>query len=93
MRCKEQTITFYPDIHSEKARTEVFPETRLAFETSGSTAVATAAANFSIEDGKSYIVENGLNEGDIIIAEGAGLMKDGLEVEIQNSGLSNYYVN
>ena len=46
-----------------------------------------------LDDGKSYIVENGLNEGDIIIAEGAGLMKDGLEVEIQNSGLSNYYVN
>ncbi|MBR0543782.1 MAG: efflux RND transporter periplasmic adaptor subunit [Bacteroidaceae bacterium] len=44
-----------------------------------------------LDDGKSYIVENGLNEGDIIIAEGAGLMKDGLEVEIQNSGLSNYY--
>ena len=46
-----------------------------------------------LDDGKSYIVEDGLNEGDIIIAEGAGLMKDGLEVEIQNSGLSNYYVN
>ena len=44
-----------------------------------------------LDDGKSYIVENGLSEGDIIIAEGAGLMKDGLEVEIQNSGLSNYY--
>ena len=38
-----------------------------------------------LDDGKSYIVEGGLNEGDIIIAEGAGLMKDGLEVEIQNN--------
>lgn len=47
----------------------------------------------SLDDGKNYIVESGLNEGEIIIAEGAGLMKDGLEVEIQNSGLSNYYVN
>lgn len=34
-----------------------------------------------LADGKSYIVENGLSEGEIIIAEGAGLLKDGVEVE------------
>lgn len=39
----------------------------------------------SLDDGKNYIVESGLNEGEIIIAEGAGLMKDGVEVEIQNN--------
>lgn len=33
-----------------------------------------------LDDGKSYIVETGLSEGDVIIAEGAGLMKEGLEV-------------
>lgn len=71
MRCKEQTITFYPDIHSEKTMTEVFPETRLAFETSGSTAVATAAANFAIEDGKSYIVEFDDVLHEIVAASGA----------------------
>ena len=37
-----------------------------------------------IDDGTTYIVESGLTEGDVIIAEGAGLMRDGTEVQIQN---------
>ena len=36
---------------------------------------------FRQNNGKEYIVENGLNEGDVIIAEGAGLLKDGIEVK------------
>ena len=35
-----------------------------------------------LDDGKNYIVECGLKEGDIIIAEGAGLLKDGIEVKL-----------
>ena len=35
-----------------------------------------------LDDGKSYIVESGLKEGDVIIAEGAGLLKDGIEVKL-----------
>ena len=34
-----------------------------------------------LDDGISYIVEEGLSEGDVIIAEGAGLMKEGVEVK------------
>lgn len=37
-----------------------------------------------LDDGTTYIVESGLAEGDIIIAEGAGLMREGTEVTIQN---------
>ena len=37
-----------------------------------------------LDDGKTYIVESGLKEGDVIIAEGAGLMREGTEVIIQN---------
>ena len=33
-----------------------------------------------LDDGISYIVEEGLSEGDFIIAEGAGLLKEGVEV-------------
>ena len=33
-----------------------------------------------LNDGKTYIVESGLQEGDIIIAEGAGLLKEGMEI-------------
>jgi membrane fusion protein (multidrug efflux system) len=35
----------------------------------------------TLDDGISYIVEDGLAEGDIIIAEGAGLLKEGVEVK------------
>lgn len=35
---------------------------------------------FEINDGREYIVEDGLAEGDVIIAEGAGLLKAGIAV-------------
>ena len=34
-----------------------------------------------LDDGISYIVDEGLAEGDVIIAEGAGLMREGTEVK------------
>ena len=34
-----------------------------------------------LDDGINYIVESGLNEGDIIIAEGAGLLREGVSIE------------
>lgn len=45
-------LTTYPEVYSEEKMTDVFPEARLHF-TSGS---ATAPVDFSIENGKSYIV-------------------------------------
>ena len=33
-----------------------------------------------INNGKEYIVESGLATGDVIIAEGAGLLRDGMTV-------------
>ena len=41
---------------------------------------ATAVTLFPQNNGKEYIVEDGLSVGDTIIAEGAGLLKDGIEV-------------
>ncbi|MGM9713510.1 MAG: efflux RND transporter periplasmic adaptor subunit [Prevotella sp.] len=35
---------------------------------------------FGISNGKEYIVESGLSVGDVIIAEGAGLLRDGMDV-------------
>lgn len=35
-------------------------------------------------DGQSYIVTSGLKTGDVIIAEGAGLLKDGMRVKLKN---------
>lgn len=42
---------------------------------------ATAVTLFPQNNGKEYIVEEGLNAGDTIIAEGAGLLKEGIEVK------------
>ena len=41
---------------------------------------ATAVTLFPQNNGKEYIVEDGLSVGDTIIAEGAGLLKDGIEI-------------
>lgn len=38
---------------------------------------------FRLNDGNRYVVESGLNVGDVIIAEGAGLVKEGTAVQSQ----------
>lgn len=43
-------------------------------------AVSTPVEVFEINDGKEYIVENGLQAGDVIVSEGAGLLKEGTVV-------------
>lgn len=50
----------------------------------GGTAVSTPIEVFEINDGKEYIVTSGLSEGDIIVAEGAGLLKAGTKVTAMN---------
>lgn len=44
---------------------------------------ATPVKLFSQHNGQEYIVEEGLNVGDTIIAEGAGLLKEGIEVRYE----------
>lgn len=44
---------------------------------------------FRLNDGTEYVVESGLEVGDIIIAEGAGLLRDGIAVDIENSEVMN----
>ena len=40
---------------------------------------------YKYNDGKTYIVLSGLAEGDMIIAEGAGLMREGTAVNTESS--------
>ena len=40
---------------------------------------------FPVNDGQEYIVKSGLKEGDIIVAEGAGLLQEGTEVLMKNN--------
>ena len=46
---------------------------------------ATAVTLYPQNNGSEYIVEEGLNVGDTIIAEGAGLLKDGVEIKSPKS--------
>jgi membrane fusion protein (multidrug efflux system) len=43
--------------------------------------MATAVTLYPQHNGKEYIVEHGINVGDTIIAEGSGLLKDGVEIK------------
>ena len=40
-----------------------------------------------LNDGKTYVVESGLNVGDIIVSEGAGLLRNGTQIQIKNEEL------
>lgn len=44
-------------------------------------ATSTEIAPFRIDNGTQYVVESGLKAGDIIVAEGAGLLREGTTVE------------
>ena len=44
-------------------------------------AVSTPIEVFEINDGTEYIVESGLQPGDVIVSEGAGLLKEGTVVD------------
>ena len=48
-----------------------------AFEVIDGKAVSTPIEVFEINNGTEYIVEKGLQAGDVIVSEGAGLLKDG----------------
>lgn len=37
-----------------------------------------------LNDGKTYIVRSGLSAGDVIVTEGAGLLRDGMQIKIKN---------
>ena len=43
-------------------------------------ATSTQIKVFKVNDGKEYIVEEGLKEGDVIVAEGAGLLREGTPI-------------
>lgn len=46
-------------------------------------AIATFIKVRPISDGNNYVVTEGLSSGDIIISEGVGLVKDGMEIKIK----------
>ena len=47
-------------------------------------AVSVPVSLYRLNNGTEYVVEEGLQAGDVIIAEGAGLVKEGATVNLQN---------
>lgn len=45
---------------------------------------ATPVEVFRLNNGREYVVEKGLHAGDTIIAEGAGLLREGIEIRSEN---------
>ena len=57
-----------------------------AYKVVDNKAVSTPITVFEINDGTEYIVEEGLQDGDVIVSEGAGLLKDGTTVATTKEG-------
>jgi len=55
-----------------------------AFRYSGGKALSRIINVFEISNGKEYIVRDGLSEGDTIVVEGVGLLKDGTQIKVGN---------
>ncbi|MDR2919617.1 MAG: efflux RND transporter periplasmic adaptor subunit [Tannerella sp.] len=47
-------------------------------------AVSKMVRTFSVDDGREYIIEEGLQPGETIVAEGVGLLREGTPVRIKN---------
>lgn len=54
-----------------------------AYKVENGVAKATIIGVFEISNGKEYIVESGLVEGDTIVVEGIGLLRDGAPIKIK----------
>lgn len=55
-------------------------EKKFVFRVVDGIAHSTEVKVFRLNDGREYVVESGLNPGDVIVAEGAGLMKEGSKI-------------
>ena len=40
---------------------------------------------FRLNNGTEYVVESGLEVGEVIVAEGAGLLRDGIAINLENT--------
>lgn len=55
-----------------------------AYKVKSGKAASQAISVFEISNGKEYIVETGIEVGDTIVVEGAGLLRDGAKVQIKD---------
>lgn len=55
-----------------------------AYQYCSGKAVSRIVNVFEISNGREYVVQNGIAEGDTLVVEGVGLLKDGAQVNIRN---------
>jgi len=70
-------------IQIPQAATYEIQERTFVYKVVDGKAVSTRVSVYKYNDGSNYIVESGLEEGDIVIAEGAGLVKEGTTVKTE----------
>ena len=75
MKTKRSNVVVIPKIATYELQNKVF-----VYKVVEGKAVSTEIDVFPMNDGKKYIVEKGIEKGDMIIAEGAGLVKEGTVV-------------
>ncbi|MCD8043255.1 MAG: efflux RND transporter periplasmic adaptor subunit [Tannerellaceae bacterium] len=56
---------------------------KFVYKVSGDTPQRTVVEVTPVSNGQEYIIESGLSEGDVIIAEGVGLIREGMPVKIK----------
>lgn len=72
----KESVIIIPQEATFEVQDKVF-----AYKVVDGKAVSTQLQVYPVNDGKKYIVEKGLEKGDIIIAEGAGLVQEGAVVK------------
>lgn len=58
------------------------------YKVENGTAVSKSVRAFGINDGKEYVIEEGLQPGDVIVAEGVGLLREGAPVVAKTKTLN-----
>lgn len=75
---KQENVLVIPQEATFEIQDKVF-----AYKVVDGKATSTQLDVYPVNDGKEYIVQQGLAEGDIIIAEGAGLVQEGTPVAVK----------
>ena len=74
----ENDVVIIPQTATYEIQDKIF-----VYKVIDGTATSTEIEVERLNDGKEYIVRNGLVAGDIIISEGVGLIKDGQSIAIK----------
>ncbi|MCC8188658.1 MAG: efflux RND transporter periplasmic adaptor subunit [Bacteroides sp.] len=79
---KQENCLVIPQI----ATTEI-QDKKYVYKVEGDTPRRVPVEVTPLSNGQEYIVESGLSEGDVIVSEGVGLIRDGVAIQTRSAGL------